>query len=1256
MGASVGPAEGVISVDDHDVVFISYRRSDGPLVARLVEQLERSDVRVWIDVSDIRPAAEWMSEIRAGITNARAFVALLSPSYFESDICVEEISHARDSGKAIIPVVIDSIDIPEELRWLRGLQWIQWRPDDDPADACRLIELAATSDIAWSDLHADLLRRANDWVKRGRPSSALLRGRQLEEAEAELSRERRPEQPKPSASQREFVEASRRHRRRTGRRTLVAVSGVALVAVALAGLALWQRNRATDAADEARLALAAADFERLSTAADAAPDLITRARYAARAAAAGGAAGVDEPQWVQPLIEALGSDADFPLALFEVRSENQLYTGDHRGAAVSGDGSTLAHITLLGELRIIDLWTHDLRASIDVSSLNHRDLSQIALDFDGERLLYAQSESRFAEGGQAGLARVVVYDLSHEDPTVAWEDEVFLGDQLAAVSFGPDDNTYVFVRVTGEVVIAKHSPDGVALSLLGDPGARSNAGLMLVSFSLDQNRVCVTGDAAGLYQVDPPMRLAIAPQATCVPEPCSGDPRSHVRIDEQGSAICVDSGGFTLAQLGRDCEQCSRTSEHVVVPGPRGDQRVELPIIGSISLFGSSAGLLVPSEIQALPPTSVGVWSGPGRPVIAELDTGELYFEEAPSVEFPHPDPQLWGDFPDLVTHIDSTGAVATVVDGALVRYVPGADEPTTLVDAVVAVAFHGDHAVVALPEAIEIWDVTSGARLDADGGVSACVVNWSVSGHAIAAVGCSDDGAAGGSVRSWVVGDAGVLARVAEHQLPMVDASHVTVSDDGSTLALSRGNGETALWNGTQWVAEPTLSAEAPPTNDYKSGWSMLDSSGSWLLVRKNLAGISLWAIGEDDLTYIAKLSHTSPFNPPTVVAFEPDELRLAWGGPDPVATEGRQIFTWLLDPASLALDVCGLSSSTALPATVATEALDRYRSICTDVEEERDDPPIISRPTPSIAEPLSETGELTLTGFQSLALPVGANPRVIVRSDFVGPFVMLAGAQVIDVDVETSEVRQHLRLEEGTPPINRAVASDFEYYFARSCGDVFQWSRLDGRLAAVVPQDGRALTSCGGLALAGGRIWTATSDAFVGVNDQGVTVEVAHPRSYRGRSPMGLLANLDGQLVALLGEGGGGPPALLRLDTELLKTQVDDLPRTAAALLQVDEDGTAWLSGDSGLVSVSPDGAVNSLGMPEVDEVTSIARDSLGRRWFTTLTEIGVIGTDGTVRHVSVSGAQSLGSMTFLPNQSLIVALDSATGVFHRFSIAGA
>ena len=132
--------------------------------------------------------------------------------------------------------------IPEALRRLNFIFF------DDPArfeaSADRLAE-ALQTDIGWIRQHTEFGEAARHWSAAGRPGGLLLRSPALEEAERWIAS--RPHgAPEPTAETQAFVAASRRGA--TRRRNILTGSLAAglVVALALAGLAYWQRGIAVE--------------------------------------------------------------------------------------------------------------------------------------------------------------------------------------------------------------------------------------------------------------------------------------------------------------------------------------------------------------------------------------------------------------------------------------------------------------------------------------------------------------------------------------------------------------------------------------------------------------------------------------------------------------------------------------------------------------------------------------------------------------------------------------------------------------------------------------------------------------------------------------------------------------------------------------------------------------------------------------------------------------------------------------------------
>ena len=104
---------------------------------------------------------------------------------------------------------------------------------------------ALETDIPWIREHTRLGALAERWEARKRPSELLLRGAELHAAEAWLTT--RPEKaPNPTDAHRALITLSRRAAIRRQRLTLAGSLIAAVVALALAGLAYWQRGVALE--------------------------------------------------------------------------------------------------------------------------------------------------------------------------------------------------------------------------------------------------------------------------------------------------------------------------------------------------------------------------------------------------------------------------------------------------------------------------------------------------------------------------------------------------------------------------------------------------------------------------------------------------------------------------------------------------------------------------------------------------------------------------------------------------------------------------------------------------------------------------------------------------------------------------------------------------------------------------------------------------------------------------------------------------
>ena len=113
---------------DYDV-FLSYTVSDREFALRLVSDLERAGVRVWIDFLAFPAGASVQDSLRSALNASRFLVAVMSPDYFRSAWAQQEwqyvlASEIADRKIRLIPLLYRDCEIPAPLTTKR---WIDFR-------------------------------------------------------------------------------------------------------------------------------------------------------------------------------------------------------------------------------------------------------------------------------------------------------------------------------------------------------------------------------------------------------------------------------------------------------------------------------------------------------------------------------------------------------------------------------------------------------------------------------------------------------------------------------------------------------------------------------------------------------------------------------------------------------------------------------------------------------------------------------------------------------------------------------------------------------------------------------------------------------------------------------------------------------------------------------------------------------------------------------------------------------------------------
>ena len=104
--------------------FISYRRSDSPLVEQIIEALEPG-YPTWRDTVEIRGGQVWREEIVRAIDSAYALILVISPRTEESKEVYAEYFYARGRKVPVIPLLIAETGLPFGLENLNARLWYQ---------------------------------------------------------------------------------------------------------------------------------------------------------------------------------------------------------------------------------------------------------------------------------------------------------------------------------------------------------------------------------------------------------------------------------------------------------------------------------------------------------------------------------------------------------------------------------------------------------------------------------------------------------------------------------------------------------------------------------------------------------------------------------------------------------------------------------------------------------------------------------------------------------------------------------------------------------------------------------------------------------------------------------------------------------------------------------------------------------------------------------------------------------------------------
>jgi WD40 repeat protein len=412
-------------------VFVSYSRRDADFVRKLDQAFKARGLEVWVDWEDIPLSVNWWDEIKAGIEGANVFIFVISPESVASEICHQEVTHAVQNQKRVVPVLFREVKDPTIQAKMHpsisAHNWVFCRETDDFETAfTRLLETINT-DFEYVQQHTRLLVRAREWEVNKWENSYLLVGEELKRAKQWLATCEGKE-PSPSSLHTYYVDVSRQ--RFTNQRlrlwAITIAVGVFLILSIALFLALLETNEQRQLAESARNVAeeARAEAETVANENEQIANSISRVSNAQFLFEAG------DSFLAIPYALAAYAERDLPIVqttLSDIAYSPgaQIWLLDHtdRIAHIATSPNALIAASASYDNTII-IW--DLTTGENLRTLRGHEDSVYAVDFhpDGQRI---------ASCGLDG--RILLWGITQDEPITEFYDDTYL---CSVAAFSPD--------------------------------------------------------------------------------------------------------------------------------------------------------------------------------------------------------------------------------------------------------------------------------------------------------------------------------------------------------------------------------------------------------------------------------------------------------------------------------------------------------------------------------------------------------------------------------------------------------------------------------------------------------------------------------------------------------------------------------------------------------------------------------------------------------------------------------------------------
>lgn len=487
------------------------------------------------------------------------------------------------------PAIVDSLDRSDWLVVLASpaaqrSKWVNreiehWLNSGRPSAAARLLLVLTDGDLVWDDARSRFDRERSsalpDAIRDGlygsvprhldmrwyrtttgsdRSASLDLRNARFRSAIAEIAA---PAHGMPKDELDSEAVRLERRARRLRRGAIAGLAGLLVVASILAVVA-------TVNADRARDALAVSEARRFLLSSQLAPTQREAIRRADEAVTRAEVAAPDDASFVDGLFAAVTRD-DLPLAMFSGLNEPDSYSGGNRGISFARDGSAFAYVGTDDAVHVIDSWDLAERHVIaldDVLAEEHDRASpfiQTSFGDDGSELaIVTRTELVLVELGASPTVSLRSNITTAERPRLQ---QGFQNEPLAAAVAPGTDLIGVLDAAMAFTVYDMRT--GEAVGGFGGEVLVSDADLVRVAISADQNRMCAVGGGVVRHvQVNPPVLLANLDASAnnvtgCWPEGCGGQleavlaQRSATGLGaEDGALVCLAEDGTIVDDFG----------------------------------------------------------------------------------------------------------------------------------------------------------------------------------------------------------------------------------------------------------------------------------------------------------------------------------------------------------------------------------------------------------------------------------------------------------------------------------------------------------------------------------------------------------------------------------------------------------------------------------------------------------------------------------------------------------------------------------